>query len=335
MNDALVHPTRRRGRLRTLIGGACAVALATVGTAVILSSPAQAQTVTTNQEGTHNGYFYSFWKDSGNVTMTMGNGGQYSVQWSNVNNFVVGKGWNPGTRRTVTYSATYNPNGNSYLTLYGWTRNPLIEYYIVDSWGSWRPPGASPLGTVYSDGGTYDIYRTQRVNQPSIDGTATFYQYWSVRQSKRVGGTITVGNHFDAWARLGMNLGTHYYQIMATEGYQSSGYASVTVDSGGSDPGPTNPGPTNPGTGSCTVTVSRAEDWYDRFNTWFSVSGTNNWVVTIYTNGGQTLQNSWNASISGTSGTLTARPNGNGNNFGITLYKNGNNTTPTATCAVG
>ncbi|RPF22642.1 polysaccharide deacetylase family protein [Myceligenerans xiligouense] len=91
--------------------------------------------------------------------------------------------------------------------------------------------------------------------------------------------------------------------------------------------------PPGGGDGTCTVTVTRAEQWGDRFNTTFSVNGTNDWRVTITTGSGQTLQNSWNASISGTSGTLTATPNGNGNSFGITLYSNGNTASPTATCS--
>ncbi|GAB4086551.1 hypothetical protein GCM10028784_31810 [Myceligenerans cantabricum] len=102
-------------------------------------------------------------------------------------------------------------------------------------------------------------------------------------------------------------------------------------DGGGDDGGGDDGG--DDGDGTCSVTVTGAETWGDRFNTTFQVSGTDNWVVTINTSSGQSLQNSWNASIAGTSGTLTATPNGNGNNFGITLYSNGNTTRPTASCS--
>ncbi|KAI8942037.1 hypothetical protein NX059_000142 [Plenodomus lindquistii] len=184
--------------------------------------------------GTNNGFFYSFWTDGrGSVTYNNGAGGAYDVQWSNVGNFVAGKGWNPGSpSRNVTYTGTWTAGSvNSYISLYGWTRNPLIEYYIVESFGSYDPSSAaSKKGTVTSDGGTYTILQTTRTNQPSIDGTKTFQQFWSVRTNKRVGGTITLQNHFEAWRKVGMNLGSEWnYQILATEGYGSSGSAKISV----------------------------------------------------------------------------------------------------------
>jgi len=224
-----------------------------------------AQQYCSNSTGQNGGYYYEHWTDGGgSACMTLGSGGTYSVTWSNCNNFVSRKGRNYDDTKTyqqlgdisINYACTYNPNGNSYLTVYGWTHNPLIEFYIVDAWGSWRPPGASSKGTVSIDGGTYDIYETTRTNQPSIEGNKTFQQYWSVRTAKKTSGTISVTQHFNAWANKGMNLGKFHECSLAVEGYQSSGNANMTSMSFGSGPTST-PTPTPTPTRTATATPTQ------------------------------------------------------------------------------
>ncbi|MBL7260190.1 glycoside hydrolase family 11 protein [Paractinoplanes lichenicola] len=341
--DQQTRPSRRRRGIRALFGAACAVTVAVVGAVAVTEAHAEAnRTLSGNETGYHNGYFFSYWKDSGNVSMTLGQGGNYSVNiQGGTNNWVGGKGWNPGARRVVNYSGSWSTQGNGYLALYGWTRNPLVEYYVVENYGNYNPASqAQRFGSVTTDGSTYDLYRTQRVNKPSIEGNnSTFYQYWSIRQQKRTGGTITVGNHFDAWTRAGLQLGNHDYQIMATEGYQSTVQSNITVSEGSGSNNPTTSPTTPPGNGGggCTASLSAGDNWSDRYNLNVSVSGSSNWTVTMNLVAPQTVMSTWNTSASWPSQyQMVAKPNGSGNNFGVTIAKtNGSTTWPSVSCQAG
>lgn len=85
----------------TLFAATCAFISGTIA-APGLNPNLESRAVTPNAEGTHNGFFYSWWSD-GNApaTYSNGNGGSYSISWEAGGNLVGGKGWNPGTSRYV------------------------------------------------------------------------------------------------------------------------------------------------------------------------------------------------------------------------------------------
>ncbi|KAI8631451.1 glycoside hydrolase family 11 protein [Xylariaceae sp. FL1651] len=167
------------------------------------------------------------YKTGGNVNFQSTSNG-YSVSFSGAQDFVVGRGWQTGTSRNITFSGSTSANSGTVLvSIYGWSTNPLVEYYIQEYSNGNGAAQGQMIGTFQSDGSTYNIWKHQQVNQPSIQGTSTFWQYISVRQSMRPsGGTVTTANHFAAWAQHGMNLGQMNYQTLSTEGWGNAGGSS-------------------------------------------------------------------------------------------------------------
>ena len=333
MNEATAHPQGRRRRTRLLIGGACAVILAAAG--VALTTPALAATqICSNQTGNNGGMYYQMWTaGQGSACITLNSSNSYSTSWSGIGDFVAGVGWNPGSTQSISYSGSLNATGGTNLvSLYGWSTNPLVEYYVIDNYVGSPNYAGQNMGTMTSDGGTYTIIKHQQVNQPSIQGTTTFWQYLAIRTSPRSSGTITFQNFVNAWASNGMNLGSMNYQIMATEAWGGgSGNSSITVNHGSS--GPTT-GPTGSTGGGCTATLSAGAKGNNWYNLNVSVSGSNNWTVTVNMVAPAVVYSTWNTSASWPSQyVMVAKPNGSGNNWGFTVSPNGQWTWPSISCS--
>ena len=168
------------------------------------------------------GYSYQSWSSgTGTGCMTVyGVDATFKANWSNVGDYLarVGLGWNSsqtfdqlGTiSADYAYTKTGSGGGFSFIGIYGWSENPLVEYYVVEDWFSSGPPtgGGTKKGSFTVDGGTYNVYQHTQTNQPAITGgNATFPQFFSVRQTPRQCGHISISEHFKEWASLGMTLG--------------------------------------------------------------------------------------------------------------------------------
>jgi hypothetical protein len=198
------------------------------------------------------GYSWTIWSSgSGGCITTYDNQGcAFKATWNNSGDFLArtGLGWNSTKTYTQlgTITATFaetktgTGGGYSYIGIYGWSKNPLIEYYIIDDWYSKPNPGTK-LGTITVDGGTYNVIKNTRVNQPSIVGTATFDQFFSVRTAARQCGQISISEHFKKWDSLGLKLGNMYEARILVEaggGNGSIDFTEATVTAGTSSVSP-------------------------------------------------------------------------------------------------
>ena len=184
--------------------------------------------------GTDHGFFWSLYVSGGSASISFPSAGTYpgnfAISYSNVGDVVGGKGWNPGSSHSIGYNIGSLSGSYNFVGIYGWTTSPLIEYYVCEK-GS--VANGSVIDTVSSDGHSYNFYKHQQQNQPSIIGNATFWQYLDNWGGTSTGSnhTVTMGNHINNWkSRGGQGFGSFNYQILALEAYSGkSGSINATV----------------------------------------------------------------------------------------------------------
>jgi endo-1,4-beta-xylanase len=193
-------------------------------------APGASLTSNLSSTGTSGGFYWQCYFTSGSATLTNGSAGNFAVSYSNVGDVVAGKGYSPGSNGTRGYNVGALSGSYNFVGIYGWTTSPLIEYYVCEL-GS--VVAGSQVNTVNSDGHTYTFYKHQQVSQPSIQGTATFWQYLDNWGGSSTGSNhvITMANHISNWqSHGGQGFGAYNYQILALEAYNNkSGYINATV----------------------------------------------------------------------------------------------------------
>ena len=184
-------------------------------------------------------YGYEMWTEEGDNNLltwygeNQGGGAAFRAEWNNPKVFLgrVGYFWDEGKPYAdynnvycdfnFTRSANGTVNSWSYIGVYGWSKNPMVEWYIVEDWygdGIIGPSnignGATKRGEFSVDGEIYFIYEAFRpAGSGNIeDSNDPFLQFFSIRQTRRQCGTISVSEHFKEWERTGLVLGNNMYE---------------------------------------------------------------------------------------------------------------------------
>lgn len=196
---------------------------------------------------TDDGHIYELWMDNPAGAMTAFSGDAacaFKANWTNPGDLLAhcgyyifshNKKYNEYGDIVAGYNYTKSGDGgeSSYIGLYGWLYNPMIEYYIVDD--SYQdlsaPQNAEKLGSYELDDATYTLYKMDCIDKYESDKNS-FTKVFAVRSSARTCGIISVNEHFKKWADLGLPLGEIYSctigcEVMGGTGSIEYSYANV------------------------------------------------------------------------------------------------------------
>ena len=156
---------------------------------------------------------YEQWYQGGNASMTYYSNGTFKANWSGSSDYLTRVGYqyngNGIDHKSKNFAVDYKytKTGNAqygYIGVYGWTKNPETEYYIVDDWYS-KPSEqyvGEKFGEITVDGAKYSIHAFLRQQEPSKSGTSTFVQFFSILETPRQCGHIDISAHFKKWDEL-------------------------------------------------------------------------------------------------------------------------------------
>jgi len=204
--------------------GASAAGGSSTGDACAMTTPLTGGTTvqTSNKTGKAAGLDWSLWSNGSGGSITTYDTPAFSAAWNNSGDFLarLGLQWNAtktyDAYGTITaqfaYKKTGTGGGYSYIGMYGWSVSPCVEWYIVDDSYNKMPvnPGSTTnKGTADIDGGKYTLFTrpTTGTGGSKCSGTTSWTQFYSVRQTARQCGQISLTEHFKAWEAAGMTLG--------------------------------------------------------------------------------------------------------------------------------
>jgi endo-1,4-beta-xylanase len=198
-----------------------------------------------NATGTNAGFFYSIYSKGGTVDMTFPQSnlyaGNFQINYSNVEDVVGGKGWKPGGIRKIGYNVGSLTGQYNFVGVYGWTKSPLIEYYVTEKgnipFKSIRPDGkdtGKSVNNVNADGHTYNFAKHKQIAAPNITGVnADFWQYIDNWGGQTFNGnkSIDMAPHIANWKKNGgQGFGSYDYQVFGLEAFSNkSGSINASV----------------------------------------------------------------------------------------------------------